>query len=635
MTDSLTHLHHRSQQQVIELFLSVPGGFEDVAVRRLPSLLLDTATHIHYQIGSGYLSLRFGAHSNGDNNNNSDHAGGSGNTGGSEDATESRLSHPSSSLKHQRNNTESTSKVIADLIEHPPLCIFAAYVSIGEISIPRTLLFDAPPRDLLDYCMNGFKSPSKPPAATIQHGSSSPLDPQRTGNDEVPEATTADDGDDLGLRWRQGLSVLQFAPSTLSESLASFFSQATPLINSAETHKGSLDANSSEATSPVRYRASFDRGDVQHKNLRSQDLAAALGGLTGDSFPSWKVNLKEFDVEVMGRWIQDELEEVQYKPKPSADRLISARSEEEEDDTESSNKRPRIERASQQQGAENGGEFIRMQVGMTLPLALSTCPYRFRPLDGRTSLRIEIAYSLLALADPKPGEVVIDTCSGVGTIPIVGAVHYPKSWFIGLEVLPYNVERAAQNAKEMIEKVDRHHEQERAAAKSEAGTSTGTIVRYRNTRHPSLIVGDAGAVCWRPGAVDLIISGRLFFFYISFAAKIESLSAFSTVSSKTPFFHSALTFFFFFFFSTFILKIDLPWGKRENSHVYNCKLYPRLIREIIRLLRVNGRALLITGERKLLQRQLDAPFAKPHLKLLQKREITIGYKVMVFELLRV
>lgn len=69
--------------------------------------------------------------------------------------------------------------------------------------------------------------------------------------------------------------------------------------------------------------------------------------------------------------------------------------------------------------------------------------------------------------------------------------------------------------------------------------------------------------------------------------------------------------------------------------MYNCKLYPRLIREIIRLLRVNGRALLITGERKLLQRQLDAPFARPHLKLLQKREITIGYKVMVFELLRV
>ncbi|OAQ31137.1 S-adenosyl-L-methionine-dependent methyltransferase [Linnemannia elongata AG-77] len=581
-----THNYHQPQRQTIEIFLSVPGGLEDVAVRRLPSLLLDSATHIHYQIGSGYLTLRFGAHSSDDSsNNNNGHTGGSGDTVGGEDATESRSS-PSSSFKYRRNNTESISKVIADLIEHPPLCIFAAYVSIGEISIPRTLLFDAPPKELLDYCMNGFKSPATPPPATTQHGSSSSLDPQKIGNDEALEATVTNDDDDLGLRWWQGLSVLQFAPSTLSESLASFLLQATPLINSAETHKSSRNANSTEATLPVRYRASFDRGDVQHKGVRSQDLAAALGGLTGDTFPSWKVNLKEFDVEVMGRWIQDELEEVQYKPKLPADRLISVRSEEEEGDTEFSNKRPRTENASQQQGAESGGEFVKMQVGMTLPLALSTCPYRFRPLDGRTSLRIEIAYSLLALADPKPGEVVVDTCSGVGTFPIVGAVHYPESWFIGLEVLPYNVERAAQNAKEMIEKVDRHHEQERAAAECEARTSTGTIVRSYNTRHPSLIVGDAGAVCWRSGAVDLIIS-------------------------------------------------DLPWGKRENSHVYNCKLYPRLIREIIRLLRVNGRALLITGERKLLQRQLDAPFARPHLKLLQKREITIGYKVIVFELLRV
>lgn len=483
-----------------------------MAVRKLPSLLLDTATHIHYRNGSGYLSLRFGAYSNGDNS--SGHASGSGNTGGGKDATESRPSHPSS-FKHQTNNAESISKVIADLVEHPPLCIFAAYVSIGEISIPRTLLFDAPPKDLLDYCMNGFKSPSAPPAETTQHNSSSPLDPQRAGNDEVLGVTAANNGDDLGLRWRQGLSVLQFAPSTLSESLASFFSQATPL-NSAETHKSSRDPNTTVASSPVRYRASFDRGDVQHKGVRSQDLAAALGGLTGDTFPAWKVNLKEFDVEVMGRWIQDELEEIQYKPKSPADRLISVRSEEEEDVTESSSKRPRIEKTSQQHGAENGGAFVRMQVGMTLPLALSTCPYRFRPLDGRTSLRIEIAYSLLALANPKPGEVVVDTCSGVGTIPIVGAVHYPECWFTGLEVLSYNVERAAQNAKEMIEKVDRHHEQEGAAAEYEAGTSTGTIARSRNTRHPSLIVGDAGAVCWRPGAVDLIISGTVCFSYISF-----------------------------------------------------------------------------------------------------------------------
>ncbi|KAF9911180.1 hypothetical protein EC991_004404 [Linnemannia zychae] len=314
---------------------------------------------------------------------------------------------------------------------------------------------------------------------------------------------------------------------------------------------------------PVRYRASFDRGDVQHKGIRSQDLAAALGGLTGDTFPSWKVNLKEFDIEIMGRWIQSELEEVHFKPEVSLLRGGGA------EDPNSSIKRSRIEQTIQQQQQFGQGEYVRMQVGITLPLALSTCPYRFRPLGGRTSLKIEIAYTLLALVDPKPGDVVVDTCSGVGTIPIVGAVHYPESWFTGIELLSCNVEKAAQNAVEMTEKVSRYRQQERAGSstiESRAGTLTGSAVRFRSSPRPILFIGDARAVCWRPGAVDLVIS-------------------------------------------------DLPWGKRENSHVYNCKLYPRLMREIIRLLRVNGRAVLITGERKLLQRQLDAPFAKPFLKM--------------------
>lgn len=83
------------------------------------------------------------------------------------------------------------------------------------------------------------------------------------------------------------------------------------------------------------------------------------------------------------------------------------------------------------------------------------------------------------------------------------------------------------------------------------------------------------------------------------------------------------------------LKQDLPWGQRESSHVSNCKLYPKLVKQVVRLLRVGGRAVLVTGERKLLQRQLDSVFAKPFLQVVQKREITIGFSVMVFELRRI
>ncbi|KAF9932688.1 THUMP domain-containing protein 3 [Linnemannia zychae] len=329
----------------------------------------------------------------------------------------------------------------------------------------------------------------------------------------------------------------------------------TSTPNMKEITESNPNTGTMKAT-PVRFRASFDRGDIQHRGVRSQDLAAALGGLTGDAFPSWKVNLKDYDVEIMGRWIQEDLEQVvfknEHKPNITSNQFILPEGEINDEDQPWNKCSQTVQfEHTQQQQQEVKDEFIKIQVGIALPLALSTCPYRFRPLDGRTSLRIEIAYTLLALAAPKPGDVVVDTCSGVGTIPIVGAAHYPKSWFIGLEIQSANVEKAIHNAHEMMSKISNYRRQEQT---------------------------------------------------------IES-------------FANRLT--------------NLPWGKRENSHVYNCKLYPRLMREIIRLLKVDGRAVLITGERKLLQRQLDAPFAKPFLKVLQKREISIGYKVMVFELLRI
>ena len=39
---------------------------------------------------------------------------------------------------------------------------------------------------------------------------------------------------------------------------------------------------------------------------------------------------------------------------------------------------------------------------------------------------------------------------------------------------------------------------------------------------------------------------------------------------------------------------DLPWGERELTRRACAKLYPRLLREVARVLRPNGRALLLT-----------------------------------------
>ncbi|KAF9113346.1 THUMP domain-containing protein 3 [Mortierella sp. AM989] len=510
------HRYQLEEERSIQLFLSVPAGLEDVAVRKLPTLLVETASKISYRIGSGYLTASFFGYAE--------------------------------SPQVLDNDKDIITRVIEDLVQHPPLCIFAAYISIGTIAIPRKI-FDSS-KNLLAYVLGGFQQPQQQqlrPQGILAHGSDT-----HNGRASI----------DLGLHWHKGLAVLRRTPSSLAERLDSTF---------CETDQ---DLGNLNDAPPIRFRASFDRGDIQHKGVRSQDLAAGIGGVTGKVFSSWVVDLEDYDIEVMGRWIPEDLKEFDFKLESLGSTLGGAR-------LNKGNEAPLGSRSNAAPGQECTSE-MKMQVGITLPLALSTCPYRFRPMDGRTSLKIEIAYTLLAMADPMPGNVVVDMCSGVGTIPIVGAVHYPECFFTGIEIVPYNVEKAEENSKAMVEKAN----QERLKSEKTRPIFSSTVKAPFLARSPSLLLGDAKAVCWRSNIVELIIS-------------------------------------------------DLPWGQRENSHLYNCKLYPKFVKEIIRLLKVNGRAVLITGERKLLQRQLDAPFAKPYLRLIQKREITIGFKVMVFELQRI
>jgi 23S rRNA G2445 N2-methylase RlmL len=50
---------------------------------------------------------------------------------------------------------------------------------------------------------------------------------------------------------------------------------------------------------------------------------------------------------------------------------------------------------------------------------------------------------------------------------------------------------------------------------------------------------------------------------------------------------------------------NLPWGRRAGSHLVNKHLYPALVREIARVLRVGGLAVLLTLERRMLTAILD------------------------------
>ncbi|KAI8602791.1 S-adenosyl-L-methionine-dependent methyltransferase [Dissophora ornata] len=472
----------------------------------LPSAIVAAATKISYKPGSGYVTIDFCA-----------------------------LADNFNQYQYQYRNLETTpsgratAEALVNLVQHPPLCIYNAFVSIGEIPIPQEI-FDSP-GDFRDFVFSRFHQESQPQQFKDREYKCDHLG----GDEEGNEAGR------LGLRWQNGVSVLGSLPHPLAERLS--------LSNDEDRPR---TASSGIEREHVTFRASFDRGDIKHDGVRSQDYACSLGDIAGKVFPSWKVDLKNFDVEVFGRLVQGNVEDILVKPEPNT--LAPAMSWDENSGR-----------------VKNTCQDIRIQVGMALPLALVTCPYRYRPVDGRTSLKIETAYTLLAMADPKPGDIVIDMCSGVGTIPIIGAVHYPKSFFAGFEFKEDNVEKAAENSRGMLLK-----------AGQDSSRGSGSPIR---SLQPSLFVGDARAMCLRSGTVDLIVS-------------------------------------------------DLPWGQRESTHKTNCKLYPKLVKEVIRMLRVNGRAVLVTGERKLLTRQLEAPFARERLRLLRTREITIGFKVMAFEIVK-
>ncbi|KAG0307796.1 THUMP domain-containing protein 3 [Dissophora globulifera] len=459
----------------VKLFLSVLAGLEDTAVKLLPQNLLNVATEIHYKPGSGYVSV---------------HLGPTGTTAGPLDHVVTR--------------------VLAELVQRPPLCLFAAYISIGEIPIPQDLLESSTAFE--EFIHYKFKE------AGWQRWWR-----ERAQQDRIPLVDNNNDSYDKimtysELQWQHGLDVLKSLPHPLAHRLgASGREETAPAASNKHDPFYATDT-------AVTFRASFDRGTIKHAGVRSEDYAAALGDMTGKVFTSWRVDLKKYDIEIYGRWVQGKTAAVITEP---GYKICTTGMD------DASHDRPQLIATTTTTTLDETQQSIygdmAIQVGMALPLDFSHC-----------------------------------------TIPIVGASHYPLCFFVGFEVKPENIDKAVENSRGMLQ---------RAQERRSMTTATKLVP-------PSLFVGDARATCLRSGLVDLIVS-------------------------------------------------DLPWGQRESSHRMNCKLYPKLVREVIRLLRVGGRAVLVTGERKLLMRQLEAPFARDRLRLLRTREITIGFKVMVYEIERI
>ncbi|XP_053973565.1 tRNA (guanine(6)-N2)-methyltransferase THUMP3-like [Hylaeus volcanicus] len=64
---------------------------------------------------------------------------------------------------------------------------------------------------------------------------------------------------------------------------------------------------------------------------------------------------------------------------------------------------------------------------------------------GPTTLRATVCYNLLRLAQPRPGDIIIDPMCGGGSIPIEAALVYPQAYIIAGDNHPKAVVRAKSN----------------------------------------------------------------------------------------------------------------------------------------------------------------------------------------------
>ncbi|XP_071450497.1 tRNA (guanine(6)-N(2))-methyltransferase THUMP3-like [Hetaerina americana] len=146
-----------------------------------------------------------------------------------------------------------------------------------------------------------------------------------------------------------------------------------PQENIAKDNSNVGDAVSADAKITVpKFRVSAKR--VGTHSFTSEDVARTYGALIQEDF-LWIVDLTDFNMEIMTN-VTD-------------------------------------------------SDFI-----ISISLTKSSLHRRNLTVFGLTSLRATICYSLIKMALPQVGDVVIDPLSGSGSIPIEGAAAFPKSYFV-------------------------------------------------------------------------------------------------------------------------------------------------------------------------------------------------------------
>jgi hypothetical protein len=171
-----------------------------------------------------------------------------------------------------------------------------------------------------------------------------------------------------------------------------------------------LAKDDDDTLTPPSFRATFYKDQLQH-GIKTQELAGWMGYAYNKLYPDWKVSLKAYDYDVVGVWgrTRDTALLGHFGLADLGDSLPPTT------ETGDASKRQDDEQVDHRP--------ILLYVGFNIPMP--DTKYRNRLFLGRTSLNPPIAYCLVRLANPLPGQVIMDMCCGTGTVFFKGNQKAP------------------------------------------------------------------------------------------------------------------------------------------------------------------------------------------------------------------
>ena len=190
------------------------------------------------------------------------------------------------------------------------------------------------------------------------------------------------------------------------------------ILTSLKYHHHNKEKEGKDKIVAGLFRGTFYKEDLKHK-VKTPELASWVGFGFGKKYPDYKVKLEGYDYEIVGLWTRKTENSVLWNNKDGAI--------EDDDDNNNNNNNNNEEQQQQQEESKK----ILLMTGVTIKT--QDAKFRNRQFFGKTSMNPCIAYSLAQVANPSPGQVVLDMCCGTGTIPIEGASCFPNVLWIGSE----------------------------------------------------------------------------------------------------------------------------------------------------------------------------------------------------------